>query len=51
MADICKCLGTDCPLKEKCFRYKAPESYFQSYFLDVPIVNGVCEYFIELFRK
>lgn len=51
MADICKCPGTNCPLKEKCFRYKAPESYFQSYFLKVPLNNGVCEYFIELFRK
>lgn len=59
MVDICKCHGTDCPLKEKCFRYKVPifkytytkESYVQSYFLESPIVNGVCEYFIELFRK
>jgi hypothetical protein len=51
MADISKCLGTDCILKEKCFRYKAPESYFQSYFVDVPIINGVCEYFMKLFKK
>jgi hypothetical protein len=51
MADITKCSGIDCPLKEECFRFKAPESYFQSYFGDVPIVNGVCEYFMKIFKK
>jgi hypothetical protein len=51
MADICKCSGTDCPLKEDCFRFKAPESYFQSYFENVPFKDGKCEYFMKLFKK
>ena len=37
MADITMCPGTDCPVKEKCYRFTAPKSeYMQSYFLDVP---------------
>lgn len=46
MADITKCKGTDCPLKEKCYRYKAKDSrYWQSYMIEVPYKDGECEYF------
>lgn len=31
MADISKCDGKDCPLKETCYRYTAPDSGWQSY--------------------
>ena len=36
MADITMCGGKDCPLKEKCYRFTAPESERQSYFLGTP---------------
>ena len=38
------CPGTDCPQKEKCYRYTAkPCEYWQSYFIDSPIKDGKCE--------
>ena len=37
MADISMCPGTDCPVKEKCYRFTAPKSEFmQSYFFEAP---------------
>lgn len=46
MTDITKCSGDSCPLKENCFRYKAKDSCWQSYFVGTPIdENGKCEYF------
>ncbi len=34
MADITKCKGVNCPLKETCYRYTAKESeYNQTWFL------------------
>ena len=49
MADISKCLGTDCPKKENCYRFTAPNSYLQSYFSKPPIKeNGECEYYWPL---
>ncbi len=32
MADISKCRGIDCPLKERCYRFLALPSRWQSYF-------------------
>lgn len=38
MADITMCKGTNCPLKESCYRFTAPENeYRQSYFMNPPI--------------
>ena len=37
MADITKCEGGVCPYKEKCLRYTARDSPFQSYFTEIPI--------------
>ena len=45
MADITKCKGTDCPLKETCYRFLAMEVLRQSYFIDVPFKDGKCEYY------
>jgi hypothetical protein len=47
-ADISKCSGEDCPVKEKCYRFTATASeYRQSYFFKPPleVKNGVvtCE--------
>jgi hypothetical protein len=36
MADITKCPGNDCPVKNKCYRYTAPASARQSYFWNIP---------------
>lgn len=50
MADISKCRGGDCPLKEKCFRFTAPTNEFrQSYFVDVPYdkETNKCKYLWE----
>ena len=45
MADITKCKGTDCPLKESCYRFLAMEGLRQSFFTDVPFKDGKCEYY------
>ena len=47
MADITMCKGTDCILKEKCYRYTTTlNELMQSYFVEVPIENGECVYYI-----
>jgi hypothetical protein len=43
MPDIAKCLGTDCPYKETCYRYTAKPSDWQSYFSVPPIKDGKCD--------
>lgn len=43
MADITMCLGTNCPLKEKCYRFTAKASEYQSYFMKPPFKDGNCE--------
>jgi hypothetical protein len=47
MSDICKCRGTDCPHREKCYRFTAPaDEYRQTYFVDPPIkADGTCDLF------
>ena len=35
--DITKCSGQNCPVKEKCYRFTAPDSQYQSYFVIPPI--------------
>lgn len=47
MADITKCRGIDCPIKESCYRYTANTSeLWQSWFLD----DNVGEYINEEFK-
>jgi hypothetical protein len=43
--DIAKCLGTNCPYKETCYRYTAKPSDWQSYFSVPPIKDGKCDYY------
>jgi hypothetical protein len=46
MSDITKCIGTDCPHKEKCYRFTAPaDKYHQAYFAGTPIKDGKCDMF------
>ena len=44
MPDITMCKNEECKLKEKCFRFTAIPSTFQSYFYVNPNENS-CEYF------
>ena len=37
MADITKCEGTDCPIRDVCYRYTATDGIMQSYFAEVPM--------------
>jgi hypothetical protein len=43
MTDITKCDGKECTMKETCWRYKAPEGRYQSYFTESPHDNKVDE--------
>ena len=56
MADITKCSGDNCPIKDKCYRFTAPtEEFGQSYFMEPPydIKNAhvICEMFWKDTRK
>ena len=51
MSDIAMCLGGDCPVKENCWRYMAPESRWQSYFQAPPFTEEGCEYFWDMNEK
>ena len=43
MADIAKCIGKNCKVKESCYRFTAPSSeYWQSYIMP-KIENGKCD--------
>ena len=47
MADITKCKGIDCPIKDSCYRYTAEDSgKWQSWFVD----NNVGEHTEEGFK-
>ena len=49
MADITKCPGQigaiDCPYKEKCYRFTAKASDYQSYFMELPLKNDKCDHY------
>lgn len=48
MPDITMCEGKKCPLREKCYRYKANSNELgQSYFMDEPYnkKKKECKYF------
>ncbi len=53
MADITKCQGTGCIVKDSCFRYTytAPDGEMQSYFAEPPLKASqqhdgmTCEYY------
>lgn len=51
--DICKCTGEGCPLKDKCFRFRAIASeHRQSYFTKPPVKeDGTCARFWEIDEK
>lgn len=49
MPDIAMCFGGECPLKMKCYRYRAiPSEFRQAYFYDPPYEGEKCEHFHEI---
>ena len=49
MPDITMCCNYNCPLKDKCYRYRAvPSDMWQSFALFKPESTGVCEHFWEI---
>lgn len=53
MPDISMCPGTDCNIRETCYRYKAKPDQMQSYsnFCDYVSEYEDCEYFLEITGK
>lgn len=47
MPDITMCNGKNCDLASTCLRYKAEPSMRQSYFIESPIEDEQCDYYIE----
>ena len=45
--NITMCNGQSCDLKSTCLRYKAETSEMQSYFIEAPIEDKQCDYYIE----
>ena len=43
--DITMCKGTNCQLKEQCYRFTANRSMLQYYFATPPIKDGRCSHF------
>ncbi|MDD4070065.1 MAG: hypothetical protein PHF05_06400 [Candidatus Izemoplasmatales bacterium] len=48
MPDITMCEDKECPNKDKCYRYLAESSDYQSYFTETPRVDNECEYYWEI---
>jgi hypothetical protein len=54
MADISKCKGTGCPIKETCYRYLAPSNdFWQAYLTEVPYNHAAdsCDHYWEMYSQ
>lgn len=52
MADICKCEGKECPIKDKCLRHTSiTDKWNQTFFMEMPYLDGNCEFFIPIDDK
>jgi hypothetical protein len=48
MADITMCNGMGCNARSSCYRHTAkPDEYTQPYFLNEPMKENVCVYYIN----
>ena len=45
MSDITMCSGEGCDMKLDCYRHTANQSFWQSWFMEVPIKDGKCDMF------
>ena len=43
--DIYKCKGTDCPLKENCYRFTCKPNHWQSWFIASPFKDNKCDFY------
>ena len=53
MTDITKCFGEDCDKRDDCYRYTAPDGYWQSYFQAKnvsDVMTGECTHQISINR-
>ena len=41
------CLGEGCQKKYNCFRYSANANWNQSYFIETPVKDNECEYYLN----
>ena len=49
MADMTKCVGTDCPHKETCYRYTSPvNDFWQLWLNECPLKDGECDMYREV---
>ena len=49
MPDITMCENHTCPLRQKCYRYRAKaDPYWQSFCKYKPNADGTCDYFWEI---
>lgn len=48
MSDISMCHWTNCPLKETCYRYKAPKWDYQCFFTEIHEKDWKCEYYWDI---
>lgn len=51
MSDITKCFDSYCKKRERCYRYTAISSKYQSYFVNTPREGKECKYFADNLDK
>jgi hypothetical protein len=47
MSDITMCEGIGCPIREKCYRFRAEAILIQHYFIKIPYEYSHCDKFIS----
>ena len=47
MSDITMCEGINCPIREKCFRFRAKTNLVHHFFLKTPYEYSHCDKFIS----
>ena len=47
MSDITMCEGINCPISEKCFRFRAKTNLVQHFFIKTPYEYSHCDKFIS----
>ena len=47
MSDITMCEGINCPIREKCYRFRAKTNLVQHFFLKTPYEYSHCDKFIS----
>jgi len=48
MSDITMCDGIDCPIRDRCYRFRAIPDDYQHYFIKIPYEYDYCEKFISM---